>query len=256
MKVTTRREAMSGMVLGGITMAGSAIALSSAKPLAALSQLSGGPLAIPRQPMRLSRVLTRDLRGKAKLRVLRDWQVEFAEQGSGITITGAQISARVEAPSALAQLAELEQKRDTSGMFPLVLSDTGLIVASGSSIRDVDFNEAVLRAQSMIADRPLPEDEKAQHRLFLAQLQRSGASLLDQMPPDLFFPGGDPVRSTRAIDLPGGLGGEFEMIYEAFAHPGSPWLHRAIRKVVTRIGADERRSIEEWSLEALGAKSR
>lgn len=201
--------------------------------------------------MRLSRILTRDLRGSASLRVFREWQIAFADQGRGIAITGRQVSARVEAPPPLGQLAKIEESRDTSAMFPVLLSDSGMIVAAGASTREEDLNFAVRKAQAMIASAPMPENEKARHQLYLAQLQRSGASLLDQMPPDLFFPDERDVKSIQEISLPGDLIGEFELTYNAFTKPGAAWLLRAMREVVTRIGSDERRSIEEWTMEAL-----
>ncbi|MEL7199355.1 MAG: hypothetical protein AAGL10_13680 [Pseudomonadota bacterium] len=232
------------------------MALSAPAALLGQSEKNYGTVALPGETMLLTRVLTRDLRGGAHLRVSRTWHVDFEARGSGIAISGMQSSARVDAPPQLARMAALEEQRNTNDIFPILLSDSGIIVAAGSSIREGDLTEAIERAKAMIAQRPIPDDEKAQHRLFLSQLQRSGASLMDQMPPDLFFPAEEPVKSLQEISLPGGMRGEFEMAYEAFPHPGQPWLHRALREVVTRIGADERRAFEEWSLEGLQTGSR
>ncbi len=252
----TRRSALEHLAKRGVQLGGVAIAVPCAISFAADTKADGRPLPLPAKPMRLTRVLTRDLRGSAQLRVSRAWQVEFAELERAIAVSGMQISARVDAPPQLAQMAQLEEGRDTSDIFPILLSENGVITAAGPATRPDDLNEAVARAQALIADTPIPDDEKAQHHSFLTQLQLSGASLFDQMPPDLFFPAGRPVQSRKEISLPGGLTGEFEILYEAFTRPGTPWLHRAVRTVITQIGGDARRSIEEWGLEPLGDANR
>ncbi|MEL7187947.1 MAG: hypothetical protein AAGK17_00225 [Pseudomonadota bacterium] len=241
-KGITRRGA-----LGRCAGAGLAVISGTSEKASA----AGTKIPLPGQPMRLSRVLTRDLKGPATLRVARDWQVEFANQDQGIAMVGLQLSARVDAPQEIAQLAGMEEKRDTNGLFPILLSDEGIIIAAGTSMREVDLAKALQQADMMIANMPIQKVEKARHRLFLSQLQRSGSSAMDHIPPDLFFPKGMPIRSVEDISLPGNVKGHFEVRYDAYSRAGQPWLHRAIREVVTRIGGDERRSIEEWSLEPL-----
>lgn len=246
-KGETRRSALAQGAAGTLYCGATMSALARASPLAAAL-----PISVPDKPMRLSRVLTRELRGFEKLRVARDWQVEFAEHGGGIAITGRQLSARVYAPPAISEIARIEENRNTDSLFPIMLSGGGIILAAGPSTRKEDLDFAVLKAQSMIAAAALPENEKAQHLQYIAQLQRGGASFFDQLPPDLFFPDKTSVRSQRGISLPGGMRGEFEMTYQAYTNQGEPWLLRAVREVVTRIGTEERRSAEEWVLEPLG----
>lgn len=198
--------------------------------------------------MRLVRRLERGLRGGAVITVERIWQVAFAEQGSGVAITGEQIDASVDAPAKLAALARIEESRSTADMFPILLTTEGRIAAVGPYTKQADLNEAVRLAESEIARRSLPPDTKRQQMLYLAQLQRTASSFLDQLPRDLFFPVSEPTRSVRKVNLPNGLLGEFEVAYEARTAPQQGWLDLAVRRVVTRIGDSVRRSREVWSM--------
>ncbi|MEM7665346.1 MAG: hypothetical protein AAF250_05775 [Pseudomonadota bacterium] len=204
--------------------------------------------AIPSRPMRLVRRIERQLRGSATIKVTRDWQISFSRQASGIAITGEQISAKVDAPAALAALARIEESRSTDEMFPILLSSDGSIMTTGEYTQRSDLVTAVQEAEAAISKRAVSAPAKGQLRHYLAQLQRSGSTLLDQMPSDLFFPVNPPSRAVRPVSLPDGLMGEFEVTYTAHTAPGHDWLESAVREVVTRIGDSERRSTEMWSL--------
>lgn len=207
-------------------------------------------VALPTGPMLLTRLIERGLSGGAVLSVERSWEIQFTRQGQGIAITGSQVSAKVDAPDNLASLAQIEESRSTDGMFPLLLSDTGLLVATGRYIQITDIERAAQEARAIIAKRPIPADARAELAKYLGQLQRSGAKLLDEMPKDLFFPETEPLRTFRKVSLPGGLEGEFEVTHQASIASGANWLERSERKVITRIGTSERRSREVWSMAA------
>lgn len=198
--------------------------------------------------MRLTRRLERGLKDGASIVVTRGWQVDFARQGRGASITGRQISVTVDAPEKLAPLARIEEARSTDDMWPILLSETGRIVAAGEYTREEDFAAAVNAAEAMIAQRPSSEETKAQQRQYLAQLHRSGGSLLDNLPADLFFPESEQRETRRPVDLPGGLKGEFVMSFSAKRAENRQWLAEAERSIVTRIGEDERRSSDQWTL--------
>lgn len=215
-------------------------------PFESVLALSSVPL--PTRPMLLKRRVERDLRDGARLVVTREWQAVFTPQGRGISVTGEQTSVSVEAPALLAPLAEIEESRSTDGMFPIMLDQTGMIMATGDAIEQQDLNAAISKARSMI--RATSSDTASQSRrlAFLSQLQQAGSDVLEQMPKDLFFPAGNPVKNLRPLELPGGMTGEFEFSYIAEAAPDAPWLAQAERQIVTRIGKDERRSKELWTL--------
>ncbi len=233
-------------VLGG-AMAGALFGVTAAPaPLWAAKSIR-----IPAGPMRLIRRLERGMRGGVVLVVEREWQVEFAVRVSGFAISGEQTAAAVDAPSALASLAQIERTRSTAGMFPILLEPDGTIAATGQYTQASDVGAAVKKAEAIIADRAIPGEAKTLQMRYLAQLQRATSSLLKQLPGDLFFPSAPPSHAVRPVALPDGLQGEFEVSYEARHAPDRPWLERAERRVVTRIGQSERRSREVWTMAAI-----
>lgn len=176
----------------------------------------------------------------------RAWDVRFVQQARGIVISGTQVSASVDAPPSLAELARIEQQRDTQAMFPIMLSDTGLVVASGSAPADLG---AVLRAAAnMIAARPQSETLRDNLRRYRAETHRAGSGQFETLPPDLFVPAGTPQRRVEEVCLPGGLTGAFELLWEARAAPDSGWPIEGQRQIITRIEALEWRSREVWRL--------
>lgn len=201
--------------------------------------------------MRLARRLERRLRNGASILVERSWQVEFARQGRGVAVSGVQLSANVQAPARLAELAELEQSRSTAQMWPILLSGEGRIIAAGEYIRDEDLTAAIRQAEAIIAARNQGLAVEARLDEFLGQMQRAGTSLLEQLPPDLFYPAEGEHEIARPVILPEGLKGEFVMTYVAHKAMGRQWLGRAERRIATRIGDDERRSSEIWELSEL-----
>jgi len=90
--------------------------------------------------------------------------------------------------------------------------------------------------------------QRAAARQALMRIQAAGHSLLETLPPDLFFPQAGAWRDLRKINLPGGGQGEFEVQYRTAAAPRTGWLETARRDVVTRIGSSARRSSEIWSM--------
>lgn len=233
---TTRRR-----LLAGLFAAGGTLALTP--PLRAMA---GAALALPEEPMRLARVLVRDLGNGAAITVRREWEVRFARQARGIVIAGSQTSASVDAPPNLAELARIEQQRDTAAMFPIMLSEAGLVAASGSA--PADLGAALRAAEKMIATRPQSEARRDNLRRYLAEVHRAGSGQFDTLPPDLFAPAGPPQRRVETVSLPGGLNGTFELLWEATAAPASGWLSSGERQIITRIEELERRSREVWTL--------
>ncbi len=230
-------------VLGG-AMAGAVVGFGV--PTAPL--LAAHSIRIPTGPMRLTRRLERGMRGGAALVVEREWLVVFTAEGNGFAISGEQIAASVDAPSGLEPLAKIERTRSTAGMFPILLAQDGTIAAAGQYTQAHDVGAAVKKAEAIIAERAIPGDARALQMRYLAHLQSASSSFLKQLPGDLFFPSTPPSRAVQPVTLPDGLVGEFEVTYDARHAVGHPWLDRAERRVVTRIGQSERRSREVWIL--------
>lgn len=232
----TRRGVLAGMGVPALALVGGRHVLARAE------------IALPEGPMRLTRRLERGLRDGASIVVVRSWRVDFARQGRGVSIIGQQLSALVDAPKKLAPLARIEETRSTDDMWPILLSGDGRIVAAGEYTREEDIAAAVSEAEAMIAARPSSADIKKQQRQYLAQLHRSGGSLLDTLPPDLFFPAIEQRETRRPVELPAGLKGEFVMSFTAKKAVDRQWLAEAERSITTRIGDDERRSSDRWTL--------
>jgi len=178
--------------------------------------------------------------------------VDRMERGEIDILVGTQIAARVDAPPNLAELARIEQQRDTSAMFPLMLTDSGLIMGSpGADLRDADLAAALRAAEALIAQQPAPADARARNLQYLALLHRAGAGAFDTLPADLLFPVNTPVERAETITLPDGLTGSYALAYHARTQSDAPWLDQAERRVMTRIDGLERRSTERWRLTLL-----
>ncbi|MBV7265555.1 hypothetical protein [Erythrobacter ani] len=239
----TRRGAVAGLAGLGFGAGAAIVPL----PLHAKT-----PITAPQGPMLLKRRIERALRDGATLVIEREWEVRFAVQGQGIAIGGRQLSAHVEAPAALAALARIEEDRSTEAMWAILLAENGLIAAAGTYTQKHDIDAAASQARSIIAKRPESADAKALHRTNIAQLQKAGGALLDQLPPDLFFPASDtPREMTRKIEMAGGQTGRFIVRYVAKRARNNAWLAHAQRTIVTAIGDDERRSSDTWVMSAL-----
>lgn len=199
--------------------------------------------------MILSRRLVRNLHDGEQIIVDRNWEVQFKRNSRQVEIAGRQVSANVQAPANLKALADIEQSRRKDGMFPLVLSEAGLLVGGAPSNGRAAIADAVNAAKQMIAQSSLPLSDRTQSTQHLLQMQQAAARLIDTMPADLFFPSRPPVLDRQTISLPDGSIGEFEVRYEATSVPQGGWLDRAERRIVTRVGASERYSNEFWTLE-------
>lgn len=239
MDAATRRSAV--RTLFGLGIAG------ALAPRAALAQT---PADLPGGPLRLTRRIERSLRDGGHVAVERTWEVEFAHQGQGIAVRGKQVRVAVDAPPALAPLAGIEEARSTADMWPILLTGSGLIIAAGNGARADDISRAVRVASDMISARPVPAAQAQREIQYLAHLTKAGATLLDRLPDDLFFPAAGPMHTVRQVDLPGGLVGEFELSYEATTAVGRRWLASARRQVVTRLAGTWQSAREDWSLTA------
>jgi len=208
-------------------------------------------LEIPANWMTLRRIIERELGDGRTLAVTRDWRVAFARDGMGAQISGEQIAVDVDAPEKLAALAAIERSRSTDAMFPIALSAEGLIQSAGRYTETDDIEAAVREAGAILEQRGFPPDEAARRLRYIAQLEHASGSLLNQLPPDLCFPRNQSVTTVRPVQLPDGVEGAFEMTYTAKTAPGQPWLESSERKVVTRVGSEERLLREIWMLTAV-----
>ncbi|MEL6475269.1 MAG: hypothetical protein AAFQ21_14405 [Pseudomonadota bacterium] len=224
-------------------------AISVGMGMAHRSVLAATGVTVPMEPMRLTRKLSRGLRDGKAVIVTRQWRVQFSQESRGVSVTGEQTAVSVDAPAALAQLADIEEQRSTAGMFPILLSSDGFIMAAGENTSQASIDAALKTAEEVMVARGIAQASAAEQRQVMAQLQAAGSSFLDQIPGDLFYPSTTPVREVRRVPLGEGLFGEFEVSWEASVQAEAGLLEEARREVITRIGESERRSSEDWRLE-------
>ncbi len=206
-------------------------------------------LRLPATEMLLERSLVRGLGGSAAITVRREWRIAFSPQGRGAVVTGTQVGASVDAPPALAELARLEQQREEQGLFPIMLSDTGLIVSHGRTmVSPTDLAAVVRTAEALVARLPGSPSGRDAVRRYLAEMDRAGAGQFDRLPADLLFPSGSPLHRIETVALPEGRTGQFELTWEARKVAGAGWLAEGQRRVITRLEGMERRSLEVWRL--------
>ncbi len=194
----------------------------------------------------MKRRLQRGLRDGNSITVTREWRVGFARQNRGIAVSGSQISVQVEAPENLAPIAKIEEQRSTNSMFPILLDSMGRVAAAGQNTTQESFEKAVEAGMQMLSD---VDGAPALYRPYMAQMQKAGSTLLDDLPADLFYPSTEPFHAVRQIALPDGGFGEFEAHWTASVQDSTGLLSKAHREVITRVGESERRSSEDWSLE-------
>lgn len=225
-------------------------------PLVAFAALIAAPgtlsaeeaLALPSGDMVLTRVLERSLADGKSIIVERQWIVRFDRTETGIAILGRQLSARVDAPPSLRQFAELEERRSTSAMFPILLDARGRIVSAGRPTDESLQREAFATATETLVSTLEDTARLADARAGLANLQKSSESWLTQIPQDLFYPAAQGSHMARDLALDGGLKGSFKLDYDAEASVNGAWLSKAERHVTTEIDGQRKVSRESWTL--------
>lgn len=207
--------------------------------------------APPPGPMRYSRTLARQLAGGSLLVVERSFAVRFMPTSDGFALDGQQIDAKVKAPAALAQLAEVERARIETSLFPVRLHADGRIADGPDRPLAQELDQALAIARTQIARAGidgLAEPEAAQ---FILALQQSAASLLTALPTDLFAPAAYPRFHRGEVPLPDGTIGEILARFDALVDPATGVMRSAERRVVTIIADDRRETVESWALTPL-----
>ncbi|QZD90839.1 hypothetical protein K3148_05495 [Qipengyuania aurantiaca] len=203
-------------------------------------------VAFPKGPVRLRRELVRGLGDGAAIVVTRDWECRFILTARGARVEGRQVAVDVEAPAPLAALAEIERKREVTGLFPLEIDTRGLIVdwpeVSG------DIAQAVRQAAIAMDRKAAEQDAGADAKRYLAEIGKTAATLVSQVPRDLFFPQTGELYEQRDLPLAGGVKGSYEVTMLASTKPGRALLDHSERRIVTRVGDSSRVSRESWTI--------
>lgn len=206
-----------------------------------------GGFRAPSAPMRLTRVLERELGDGAKVTVTRTWRVRFVAHAAGYTVEGEQIAVEVDAPPPLAALADVERKNPHAGPFPVALDKAGLIVGEQAGASSIPGLEAAAKEylEGATAER------QADAMQYVRAVQRAGAAMTSQWPEDLFYPVTAPRRDRRTLPLPGGGSGAIDVSFAGTLSPGGRHLAAAERRIETTVKGSVRASRETWRLEPL-----
>jgi hypothetical protein len=212
---------------------------------------AGRTIAPPTGPMTFTRRLQRALPGSNKLVVSRSFAIDFTATATGWTVSGEQSGVSVEAPERIAALAALERQRVETGLFPLALDRTGMVVGAPDARPAKELDEAVAIVGRMLDNAGIASGERAELDSFVRAVHEAGARMTSQFPGDLFAPRDDDAHATRELALPGGGAGTIEVSFTALTDPATGLMREARREIVTSIGNDRRLTREDWSLTPL-----
>ncbi len=199
-------------------------------------------------PMVFTRTIERSLSDGAAIIVRRSFLIRFQDVGTGFAVTGEQSDIVVSAPSALSSLAAIERSRVDTSSFPLQLGVNGWIMGAGDAPDQAALNEAVAKATALIRAANLPEDEAAQARVFLVNIQKAASDVSSQPPADLFCPPTTKRIDKQSVTLPDGAEGQIEVSFEGKKSPESGLMQSAERSITTTLASSSRHSSERWNL--------
>lgn len=241
-----------GRVRFAAWLASAALAVPLTVPLHAplLASPSENRFQPPASPMLLTRVLYSPLADGGQIVARRTFEIRILPAGSGYRVEGRQVDCAVEAPPSLEPLAELERKRVESGLFPMVLDGTGLILPPESRPASSAMAKATPVALAMLRSGGMTSGEEARAAAFVQRLAVQPAS--SNWPADLFRPAPGRRLDDRAIVTADGLSGHVQVEITASTHQDSGLLDRLERIVTTELGGTRRTTREEWLLTVTG----
>lgn len=229
-----------------ILLAGAAAIL----PFAALgtfaaSTVEAAPPAFspPSAPMLLTRTLHSPLADGKEVVTRRVYQIAIVPEGDGFRVDGTLVHCDVQAPPALAMLAEIERRRPDNGLFPMRLDGRGMIVGGNTLPSSQSVRQAGELVNKAFARSAAPEDSR-QAGSFVSQVEDQES--ITRWPADLFRPAEGHRTNQQAITLPGGEDGK--VIVEIASLPGASRYATVERTVTTELGNTRRTTREKWTL--------
>jgi hypothetical protein len=210
---------------------------------------ASGRFAPLQRPYRLARRVERQLgTSGGQLVVERSWSIRFVPQGRAFVAEGALLGINVEAPPALAALAQIERERDEPQLFPMLLDGAGQMLDAPEGRSDTALTQAIDTVRKTVTARSSGQDDRAQAEQFFAALQTAGQTVLAQWPRSLFAPAAMADTAERSIDLPDGSTGTVTVRTSAASDPQTGLMQRFERQVDTAYGSQFRRGRELFTL--------
>jgi hypothetical protein len=221
-------------------------ALATLQPGSALAEAVASRFAPPSNTLTLTRTVYRSLSDGKEIVVTRRYAIRFSPEVDGYRLDGEFIGAEVDAPPALAGLAEIERKRLDTGLFPARLDSYGLIRSMGGKIDPEAKQKTIDAAGKVLAKSPIGGEAKRESVGLVSQLA-NGASP-SAWPRFLFNPGAGERVDTRKVPLPDGSQGEVEVRVSAEGLMPGGMAHKVERVITTRLEGTTRVSREVWTL--------
>ncbi|MBX9644107.1 MAG: hypothetical protein K2W91_08415 [Novosphingobium sp.] len=234
-------------------LAGAAVLLTALAPVELARADVSGPqvrFAPPFEQLILSRTVIRELSDGTQIKVTRRYAVRFAPAESGFLLDGKLVDVSVDVPPLLNSLAEVERRREETGMFPVRIDSTGTIL-SGQGGGQADLrarDEMTTRATAVLAGTGMPSENLQLGTRFVSQALQ--AQPRSPWPVDLLrIPPGE-HRQSRTVALAGGAEGRIEVVtrVDALLPCGLP--SSIERTVVTLLAGTRRVSREIWTFQA------
>jgi hypothetical protein len=233
-------------------LAGAAILLAALAPVELAQADASSPqarFAPPIEQMILSRTVIRELSDGKQIKVTRRYAVQFAAAGSGFLLDGKLVDVSVDVPPLLGGLAEIERKRDETGMFPVRIDSSGTILA-GQNDGQVDRrlrDEMTTRASVVLAETGMPKENLQLGTQFVSQTMQTPPR--STWPVDLLRIQPGEHRQSRVVALASGEEGRIEVVtrVDSLLPCGLP---RSIeRTVITVLAGTRRVSREIWAFQ-------
>lgn len=199
--------------------------------------------APPSSRMLLTRTLNSPLADGKEVVTRRTYEIVITPDGDGFRVDGTLVDCRVDAPPALAMLAEIERKRPDIGLFPMRLDARGMIVGGNTLPSTHAVERAGHAVEQAFAQSPRPEDAQ-EAGTFVRQVQDQHA--ITRWPSDLFRPAPGHRMNQQTLALPDGQDGK--VIVEIATLPGSSRYATVERTVTTELGRTKRITREQWTL--------
>ncbi len=202
----------------------------------------------PGQPMVLTRTLERALADGKRIVTRRSWELSFRRTADGYVVDGALLDSQVEAPPALAALAQIERTRSDGTLFPLLLDASGMIQPPAPAANTVPVVAARESAARIITAASMAPAERGQAQSLLAAVAAAALHTASSWPTDLFVPRQVHREDRREIATATGESGSIAVVTEMRVGAAGALLEHASRQVVTQVGGDRRTSEEQWAL--------
>ena len=201
----------------------------------------------PDTPLILTRTVWRSLVDGKEIISRKRYAVRIVPQAGGFQVTGALFESAVEAPPALAALAEMERRRSDPALLPIQLDSDGRILPEPGGFDPAARLPGARIARQLVRSSDIAGADKDQADSLIDQIARAGG--IAQWPADLFNPSRQIQRERRRMALPGGSDGEIDVSIAVRGQREGGLPATVERTVVTELEGTRKVTREQWAFE-------